>query len=468
MLTERNLIKYSGFIYFGFMLIFSIVFAYERIIHSDAAFYLFKLIHFENFNIEHGRYSAFISQLFILPFIKMGFSLKSLIYIYSASFIFLFYLVFLILLHGFKQERLALVLMLVLITGLSHPMYRPVSESTQGLSYSILLAGLLWSHDPRITKISRLLPRYFLAIAIILLCFFSHPLTIFSMVFILLFYMVDQGEMKRAFPWVLLLFIVTIFAVKSLGGSSSGYEQEKIMELTELRNRLSNFGDIYSTRFFRNKAGNTYLIPLILLLSMNIHYAWKKNWLKLGLLDASCVLFFMVHNIIYTGGADIELEKNYMTLNFFILLAFVTDLFPEVRGKLRKGLLLTIILFFSAHIILKDKNTYIERIEYYHYLNEQLQAQEHSKFYTTEDQVEEETILYMWGVPFETLLYSSLEGPEFSKTLYPFEESSALPEYIDDPDLFLCVFFWPKWNVNDLNEDYFRLPEQKYRYLELE
>lgn len=461
-------IKYGGYIFFGFMFVFAISLANERIINSDAAFYLFKLINFEHFNIEHGRYSAIISQLIILPFIKLGVSLKALVVIYSVSFVLLFFLVFLVILHGLKDESAALCLMLLLVVGLSHPMYRPVSESTQGLVYSILLAGILWypgfnNNDKRRNNTIQLT----LSTLVIILCFFSHPITVFPLAFIVGFYILDRHKLGSFIPWTLILVILILFGIKSISGGSSGYESEKLNQLSEIKQNLVNFSEIYSTKFLHKKISSTYLIPLILLVLLNLYYLMEKKWLKLILLDAFCTGFIVIHNLVFLIGSDIELEKNFMTANFIILFAFSKDLYPWSRGQGLKILFLALILGWSAKIILEPVNIYKDRIRYYKTLDDYLQMHEGTKFYTTENQIDNSKILFMWGVGFESLLISALDGPEEVKTIYPFKESTDLPDYINDPNLYLCVHFWPRWDIHSLNRKYFQLPQEKYKKINL-
>jgi hypothetical protein len=466
-MSDKKVIKYAGMLFFFFMLLFAIFFANERIIHSDAAFYLFKLINFENFNIEHERYSAFISQVFILPFIKIGLSLKSLIYIYSISFIVLFYLVFILLYQGLKDEAAALTLLMILVIGMAHPMYRPVSESTQGLVYSIILAGVLWYPGSLYSKRKNKRLRFTLSLLVIILCYFSHPITLFPLVFIIGFYIVDKKEFGSWLPWALLFFIIILYGIKSISGGSSGYEEEKLRQLTEIKHNILNFSNIYSTQYLKKRITTTYFIPLILLFLLNLFYLMERKWLKLLLLDGFCIGFFAIHNLVFMAGSDIELEKNFMTANFFIFFAFSRDLFFWTRGQVAKILFLLLILGWSAKVIIEPQQLYKDRIIYYKTLDHHLQTQDGSKFFTTEDQINNSKILYMWGVGFESLLISSLNGPEFSKTIYPFRDTINLPEYIEDPNLYLCVFFWPQWDIRNLNEKYFKLPQQKYIEIEL-
>lgn len=467
---KEIIIKEQTFIHLYFLLLLFIAtfFAYERIINSDAAFYLFKLIHFETFNIEHGRYSAFISQLFILPFIKLNVSLKSLVFIYSVSFVLLFYLVFLLIDKGLNDRKSALALIFVLVVGLAHPHYRPVSESTQGLVYALILPGILRRNNFFSKQSYNLLAKYFAALAIIALCFFSHPITIFPLAFILVHYVInDLRSLKKPLPWLILITIVLIFASKAVLDSASSYEEDKILNINDFGEALKDFFKIYPTKYYFARLESLFIIPSILFFITNIFYLVNKNYLKASLLILSSLVFFIIHNIIYRqGGSGIELEKNYMTLNLFIFYAFFQDFYPSLKGKTYKLTALIVPLILSTITILNASGTYEDRIKYYDELSTELKNAEGKKFYTESKNIDQKEVLFLWGVPFETLLYSSLEGPEHSNTIYLFENIEELPDYINDPDLFLCVFFWPRWDVNSLNQDYFRLPSEPYRYLD--
>ena len=72
-----------------------------------------------------------------------------------------------------------------------------------------------------------------------------------------------------------------------------------------------------------------------------------------------------------------------------------------------------------------------------------------------------------WSFANETLLISSLEGPENSKTIYLVDNLEELKNYdMKKTDVFLCVPFWLEWNYSSLNPRYFRLPREPYCILE--
>jgi hypothetical protein len=457
------------FIISGFILLalFSIVFAKERIINSDAAFYLFKLINFEHFNIEHGRYSAFISQLIILTSIKAGMGVKLLIVIYSLSFIILFFIVFLLLKNILKNKAAGLTVLLLITAGISHINYRPVSESTQGLIYSLILFGILYlrKNNEYINLFKHLLYT-FLSLMVIILCHFSHPITIFPILFILGYYLLDTKSFKDFFPYLLLILVLVIFSFKFFTQTNSSYEEDKLSNIKSMLSHLKNFLQLYPTKFIIKRLYSVYFIPLILWSLLMLKYIKTKSFQKLIYVNVFLFGFIIVHNLIYFAGAsDIEHEKNLMTANFFIFLPFSFDYFYDKQNPKIKSVLLFFVLLFSGFIILKPAHVFKNRIAYLSKLSHNLSEREGSKFYTLDSGLDQDRTGFLWSVPVETLLLSSTKGPDHSKTIYSFPKHEDIPEYITEPNLFLCAHFWKKWNLSALNKKYFRLSEEPYIYI---
>ncbi|HYW97287.1 MAG TPA: hypothetical protein VE870_16965 [Bacteroidales bacterium] len=470
---KRSLATTSQFIieniFFLVLLTFSLVFAKERIINSDAGFYFFKLVNFGHFNIEHGRYSAFISQIALLAGVKIGLSLKTLLYLYSASFIVLFWLVYILVRNGLKNKGAALAILMTIAVGATHSNYRPVSESTQGLVYALVFFAILFAPFKQVSESRRMVLRTLLSLITIVLCYFAHPLTIFPVLFIIGFYTIERRAWKSYLPWILLLFTLVLYAFKFLVTKDSSYEGGKLSGLDIITQNLPRFFSIYSTKYLVKRLLNVYLVSTILFLALNIYYLWKKDYLKWIFTNTFILGFVLIYNLdYYAGGSDIEMDKNLMTMNLLIFLPFATDIYynENIREWLRPVFMI-LVLGFSVITLLHPRKIYRQRISYYEELNDALQAQTGHKFYTEEENISKK-VLFLWGVPFESLIISSLDGPVHSRTIYPVKNLNDLPGYIGDPDLFLCTFFWPKWNIDELNPHYFRLPEKPYHYLPAE
>lgn len=454
---------------FCILTILAIVFASERIINSDNAFYFFKIVNFESFCIEQKRYSAAISQLPVLLFIKGGLQLQWLVYIFSVTFIALPFLIYLLLRKVFKNREASLTIALVSITGIAHAFFIPVAETTQGIYYSLIFYSVLCMNPDSFVFRKALLIKEGLLILIIILCYYAHPITLFPLLFFTGYFMIDKGKLKSLPYYFLLLLIISLYLFRAKIEGSASYDGEKLSHLKDFKHNLFSFFRLNSTKFIIKGIPGTYFIPFILLLSLSISYIKRKNYLKLFFVNGYVLFYILIHNLIYfAGGSEFEMEKNLMVANLFILLPFINDqYFSRNWGSFKKFALLFLITAFSVMLILKASDRYVHRNKYYLELNSFLKEKGSKKYYTEKSSLDIETIMFPWTLSIETLLHSSMESPYNSLSLYAFEDLSSLPEYIQENKLFLYVPFWERFSVDLLNVKYFNLPMQSYEEIDI-
>ncbi len=93
----------TGHIFFLVLLLFSVFFYRERMLYSDPAFFSFLVIDGNDYSVALGRWGTVLSQAIPLFALQHGVSLEHFLQLYSASFILVYYLVFLIIHYGFKN-----------------------------------------------------------------------------------------------------------------------------------------------------------------------------------------------------------------------------------------------------------------------------------------------------------------------------------------------------------------------------
>ena len=73
----------------------------------------------------------------------------------------------------------------------------------------------------------------------------------------------------------------------------------------------------------------------------------------------------------------------------------------------------------------------------------------------------------IWGLALESMLYTAQQGPEHTVTIYKeeddFDRSDA--DLYQNPDVYVAVNWWKRWEVKELNPHYFQLPAQGYKEL---
>ena len=142
-MPKERFISILGHLSFLILLVLSIVYAVERNLYADSAYYIFNIVNTGWFDIEHSRYSAFLTQLLPVAFVNMGLSLKMVLYAYSISFILLFYGIWLIINYALKDPYSGIALILLLVLPVRENFFKPVTELHQALAWSVLLFSWL-------------------------------------------------------------------------------------------------------------------------------------------------------------------------------------------------------------------------------------------------------------------------------------------------------------------------------------
>src|SRR5690554_4397262 len=138
-MPHKDQVPYLMAIILIFILTILSVWTYkERMLFVDPAWIVFNIINSGYFSFAEHRYGAFITQIFPLAAVYMGFSLKAILVLYSLSF-YLFYLsAALIMGLMWKQKWLAILLAIYLILFVSDGYYWPNNEVHQGITWMML------------------------------------------------------------------------------------------------------------------------------------------------------------------------------------------------------------------------------------------------------------------------------------------------------------------------------------------
>jgi len=179
-LLIRNRITILGHLFFLVLVVLSIVFYKERIIHVDNAFYICNIINKEWFSIEHHRYIAVFSQLLPLIAVKLDLALPYILILYSVSLILFYYVLFLVCTYLFKDELAGILLLLLLCVTVAHSFFWPVSELQQGIIFSAVFGSWLIKKDEMNSTT-------FVLVSLLMsgLLLFSHPMAMFIGIFLL-------------------------------------------------------------------------------------------------------------------------------------------------------------------------------------------------------------------------------------------------------------------------------------------
>lgn len=309
--------------FFALMTIFAIVFANERF-QADGAYYLFKVVNFETFQVEHQRFILIASQALPLAGVKLGLPLSVVILLNSLNNVVFFYLIFRYCAYFLRDQTAGACVILFMVVGVMHLHFTPMYE----IWYGTMLLVPLRSHLVRM--------RYFtfrdrlLVALLMVVVLFSHPLLFIPVIYILL---LDSIE-KWGLDFRLLLISVIVFAgwyiVKKMFLSS--YEAGKISMLDTSWNKA--YLDLLRPSYYWGLIKfffTFYTIPVIAYLLMMGFYIVRRLRVKAMLVS----VFFFGHILLvnFTHVNDNTLtpyfERMYMPLLPIVFFPFLYDVFTQ-------------------------------------------------------------------------------------------------------------------------------------------
>jgi hypothetical protein len=195
----------------------------------DAPHILFRIINDGTLQVTEHRYGSFITQVVPWVGVKLHFSLKSIMLLYSVSF-YLFYLsIMSLLVFRYRAYTAAVVLALYYTLLVSDTFYWPNNEVHQGIAW-LALAYTLLSRSLRKEQLRPLqivLPAILFFIAI-----WTHPLVGIIAIYVLPFALRTVYKHRKPLALAVAAVVVGLVAVKWYQGMHHGYDSAKIETVT--------------------------------------------------------------------------------------------------------------------------------------------------------------------------------------------------------------------------------------------
>ena len=387
------------FIVFCFLYVFAAIhYSNERVIFLDNALHIYNSILNNEIGIMAGRWPISIVRIPLFFGIKFNLPFNYLILLYSLSHAFLITGIGLVIKKTSSQRSLFLFLFTYLIV-VGHTFFWCVSE----IIPAILLTCLL--HDSNKMRTS-------LNFAIIVLIIFSHPLAIIALTFLFSYELIIKNQ-KGSITF--LLFSSFIYLLKSKL-FSNWYDTMKMGVLIDgLKENPLQFVDFDSLRSFAQM--KSVWMPLFFVFSFVLIYLiYNKGWKELLLYSSFCIgslyLFIMSNpNHISTFYA----ESNMYLISFFSGIVII----DKIKHTSYLDIILIPILAISVIKVLSLSDAYSRRLLYVTNLTDQLTNQ---KNIILKNQIDEDLLQLEWGLPFETLIISSKNKENLSKTLVALEK----------------------------------------------
>jgi len=457
--TKRNsdwVFTTLGHLSFLILLIASVYYFKERILYADSAFQLFKIIHFEKINVEAFRYGAILPELPVLLAVKLGVSLKLLIITFSAAFIALYYIIFLLCIKPLKNTAAGLSVILTFIMCIGKSFFFPVTETQQSLVFCVLLFAILQYPNFRSSWVQILL-----ASAVIILSFLAHPVALYPLAFIIGYSAIDKKQLRSIMPYALLALVIGMAVAKVMLTDENSYEGYFFSELLKSPSLILDLPNFYSTNFFITRIFGLYFWVVIFQFILIFYFILKKEYLKLSWQLGISVFFLLITLLTYhVDSPEMLIERSFMPLALLTSIPLLHELLEnDKQHKILKLTFLSLVIVVSLNRIYTQGKVFRERTQFNQELMAKTAKLPNRKFIVEASELQKH-IDSGWSYSFETLLLSSITDNTPTQTIFPAYNISKVTKYTETRDVFMGADFWLEWSIDNLNHKYFNLSKE--------
>ena len=443
-------------LFFITYLLLSIVLAEARVLYADSAYYVFRMIELDGFNIEHGRYVGYLTQWLPVLFIKLNLPLKAVITAYSFNVALLYFFGYLYVRCYLKMPFHAIGLILISLVTMHFGYYNICAELIQGCVPTVV--GLFHLEKIASTE-KKLIPIDIFWMAFFsVLVFFSHLFLTLAYSFIILLFFLQQRS--KQFLIAAIVF-VSIVIMKFLLAKNEGYENSMLdgFDLNNLNWQKIKSSYIY---YFMKHSFNHQLVWIkVLLFSFILYGLFKRKWLVvfmsfsfiIGLMTLICLYMPEGNAVAYMDGYLGVIGLTIVVLFLVYVNKWTQDFNVQLIG---------IVLILASFLGMKrvyDEPLYQDRIAYYKTLFQEMDEKGTDKILMKTAEAPWHHLLVAWAIPFETLLLSSSDGN--SKTLYV-DQGEIDQSKLKNENLFLAEIWDPYHSIERVNGRYFNLPTKQY------
>lgn len=442
--------KIAGHVFFAVMCTYAIVYAMERIAYVDSAWLSFERINGERFSFPGDRYAAFISEIPLFLASTFHLPLKVLMYVFSVSYIVLYFLIWRLCVFTLKNHIAGIVVMFGMVVGVREAFLHTVSETHQCIAYSALLYAVMQHQFKRGNSL-----KYIFVAFVTLLVLFAHPLGIFTTAFVIVFYFTDNRTLRNPVLWIPAILLVGI-TVLNLVHPPNVYDEAQYDRLASSVGADSVW-DSGALRFLFMHFPHFYWLPELAALIACVWFVLRKEWLRLAITVAGVIGYTIIAAITFRNGdSSIMIERVFLPTFFMINLSLA---WLMVNSKINKWIPIALFLFFTINgirFINAGCLMYKKRTQYLDVLVQQALAQGKDKYILAHEDADHEKILVPWALGTETLIYSTIRyDKSVSITLEP---EGCTPEFVrlTTP---VCL------PVSELNPHFFKLSAAPYERL---
>ena len=393
------------------LLVLSCILWLERSTTFDSSLYGYMLLTREVFYTPHDRWLNYLWQWIPLLAIKFGVSLSTFLKIFSVAPILFLYFIYWIIAHVFKNYKAGIYLVLISLVLVRYKFYSAISEIYLGLGFVALMLCLLtskWFMNEQTSDFKKI----GVGILILVFNYLGHPLMFFPMgVVIFLDYLINK-DWKSKTHFALMGATILLFIIKYLNGKGSSHEGpviDSFFQSIGSGSFIETTSNLYSLNVFWQYAGTQWIFPLIIVIGLLIYFVKEKRFAFVIVLSSACIFWvvFVAHLTSYLKEPTYFMIEGYYhligPLLFTPLLYFKWD-----KSKYIQMGILVLLIGYGTYGVYSSRPFYTERISD---LRSKLQIGNdlgsRNLIAPAEKQVWD-TYWYLWSVPFESLIHSTL------------------------------------------------------------
>lgn len=373
-----------------------------------------------------------------------------LAYIFSASYILLYYFIWHLCTSLLKNSAAGLAILFCTFMGVREGFLHPVTETQQCLIFSVLLYALLSSKDT--LGVFRVCSIVFVSLLIL----FTHPVGVFTAGFAVLLCVIESGNYRNRIAWLVLCILGSItlwrffFPVDNYDAAFYAQLKGSNADEASTSNGALNFLVIHFVNF--------YWLPAVAALVVVVWLSLKKDWLRLGLTIAGVGGYLIIAATTYsTGDSSILMERAFLPACFMISL-IIAGLLAQTSFS-RRWIPVTVIAFFLVNGV-RYINTgclmFKKRTAYLDGLVTRAKQSTNDKFFFPPNEEDRKMIGIPWALGTETLMYSTFKYGDPVTITYQ-------NEICDSLSIRLTSFYC--FPADSMNQNYFPVSSSSYRAL---
>ncbi len=464
-LSSERWLLLLGHAFFLTLLAFALLFYKERLLNFDSAYYTFHLLYIQDYFIIHGRTINYFTQWLPLLAIEQGWPLKTVLLLYSGSFLAIFYLCFLLVTHGFRNWAAGIWMALALSLTFRYKFFTAISEIVISLAFVGLLVG--WLTRPR--DVFARIPEWLhwtVAAALVLLIDTGHPLAAVPIGMLWAAEMLYRQDWKNPWRWGFLLFVVGLYGLRFWGIEPESYEAGQLSRLENARDVLLNpwkYKVWHTIKWFfdREYAFPAAAFGVALLVLLRKRQGWLAAFLLLA--TAAMVVLVAVH-FSYLRGRIYYMIDGYLGYIGVVWAFAFFYAFLREKPAWWSTLLLTALIAFGTHRIYEKRKFFQHRLALLEQTVKENATPEQRKFLVPPKLFDWNTLWVPGLISLETMMLTALESPDSTATVHVADYDDDL-EKMAKSKTYLHASM-PNLYVDRLPPQYFRMNKSEYRILD--